>query len=92
MSESGAPFYGYLCKEAGCSVSYVRNEKSMEYLSYVISSFTLNGNAADAVMMMKKTGAMTAASVVDPANALMATAAAVAAGALIYIYRHRRIR
>ena len=91
MSESGAPFYGYLCKEAGCSVSCIRDEKSMEYLSYVISSFTMSGNAADAVMM-KQTAAMAAASVVDPVNALIAAASAVAAGALIYIYRHRRIR
>lgn len=64
----------------------------MEYLSYILNPLALSGNAADAVMMMKKTGAMTATSVVEPANALMATAAAVAAGALIYIYRHRRIR
>ena len=51
----------------------------------------MSGNAADAVMM-KQTAAMAAASVVDPVNALIAAAAAVAAGALIYIYRHRRIR
>ena len=63
----------------------------MQYLSYIVNPFTLNmvsGNAADAATLIKR-AARTAA--VDPVNALIAALAALAAGAGIYIYRHRRI-
>ena len=63
----------------------------MEYLSYIIDPLALNiagGNAAGAVRHAVSS-AVTAASV-DTGNALIAAAAALAAGAVIFIYRNRR--
>ena len=65
----------------------------MQYLSYIINPFTLNmvsGNAADAAALIKRAAMSAGISAVDPVNALIATLAALAAGAGIYIYRHRR--
>lgn len=63
----------------------------MQYLSYIVNSFTLNmvsGNAADAAALIKRAAMSAGTGAVDPVNALIA---ALAAGAGIYIYRHRRI-
>lgn len=63
----------------------------MQYLSYIVNPFTLNmvsGNAADAAALIKRAAMSAGTAAVDPVNALIA---ALAAGAGIYIYRHRRI-
>ena len=65
----------------------------MQYLSYIINPFTLNmvsGNASDAAALINRAAMSAGISAVDPVNALIATLAALAAGAGIYIYRHRR--
>lgn len=66
----------------------------MQYLSYIVNPFTLNmvsGNAADAAALIKRAGMSAGTSAVDPVSALIAALAALAVGAGIYIYRHRRI-
>ena len=66
----------------------------MEYLSYIVNLFTLNmvsGNTADAATLIKRAAMSAGTAAVDPVNALIAAAAALAVGAGIYIYRHRRI-
>lgn len=51
----------------------------------------VSGNAADAAALIKRAAMSAGTSAVDPINALIAALAALAAGAGIYIYRHRRI-
>ena len=66
----------------------------MQYLNYIVNPFTLNmvsGNAADAAALIKRAAMSAGTSAVDPVNALIAAAVALAVGAGIYIYRHRRI-
>lgn len=66
----------------------------MQYLSYIVNPFTWNmvsGNAADAAALIKRAAMSAGTSAVDPVNALIAAVAALAAGAVIYVYRHRRI-
>ena len=66
----------------------------MQYLSYIVNPFTLNmvsGNAADAAALIKRAAMSAGTSAVDPVNALIAAAVALAVGAGIYIYRQRRI-
>lgn len=67
----------------------------MQYLSYIVNPFTLNmvsGNAADAAALIKRAAMSAGTSAVDPVNAVIASAVALAAGAAIYLYRHRRIK
>ena len=67
----------------------------MQYLSYIVNPFTLNmvsGNAAEAAALIKRAAMSAGTSAVDPVNAVIASAVALAAGAAIYLYRHRRIR
>ena len=67
----------------------------MQYLSYIVNPFTLNmvsGNAADAATLIKRAAMSAGTAAVDPVNALIAALAALAVGAVIYIYRHRRIK
>lgn len=66
----------------------------MQYLSYIVNPFTLNmvsGNTADAAALIKRAAMSAGTAGVDPVNALIAAIAAIAVGAGIYIYRHRRI-
>lgn len=66
----------------------------MGYLSYIANSFlnTMGGKAADAGVMIKQAAVSDGIKTVDPVNALIAVAAALAAGVVIYIYRrHRRL-
>lgn len=51
----------------------------------------VSGNAADAATLIKRAAMSAGTAAVDPVNALIAALAALAAGAGIYIYRHRRI-
>ena len=51
----------------------------------------VSGNAADAAALIKRAAMSAGTSAVDPVNALIAALAALAVGAGIYIYRHRRI-
>ena len=67
----------------------------MQYLSYIVNPFTLNMvsvNAADAAALIKRAAMSAGTSAVDPVNAVIASAVALAAGAAIYLYRHRRIK
>lgn len=67
----------------------------MGNLSYLVSVFDLNTagkNIADAAVMIKQIAATAGIAVVDQANALIAAVIALAAGSVIYIYRHRRIK
>lgn len=52
----------------------------------------VSGNAADAAALIKRAAMSAGTSAVDPVNALIAALAALAVGAVIYIYRHRRIK
>ena len=52
----------------------------------------VSGNAADAAALIKRAAMSAGTSAVDPVNAVIAPAVALAAGAAIYLYRHRRIR
>ena len=66
----------------------------MQYLSYIVNPFTLNmvsGNAAEAAALINRAAMSAGTAAVDPVNALIAAVAALAAGAVIYVYRHRRI-
>lgn len=51
----------------------------------------VSGHAADAAALIKRAGMSAGTSAVDPVSALIAALAALAVGAGIYIYRHRRI-
>lgn len=65
----------------------------MGYLSYLGNMFDLNTvgrNAADVAAMIEQAAVSAGNTVVDPANALIAAAAALAVGTVIYIYRHGR--
>ncbi len=67
----------------------------MGNLSYLVSVFDLNTigkNITDTAVMIKQTAATAGIAVVDQANALIAAVIALSAGAVIYIYRHRRIK
>ena len=67
----------------------------MEYLNYIVNLFGMSlvsGNAADTAEVISQDAAPAAALAIDPVNAVIASAVALAAGAAIYLYRHRRIR
>ena len=94
MTRSGAPLHGSWSAGFSAGKLFEEREESMQYLSYIVNPFTLNmvsGNAADAAALIKRAAMSAGTSAVDPVNALIAAAVALAVGAGIYIYRHRRI-
>ena len=66
----------------------------MEYFNYIVnlhSMYFMNGSLADTAAVVRQDAVSDAAAVVNPENALVAAVIALAAGAVIYLYRHRRI-
>ena len=62
----------------------------MKYFDYTINSLVESGTAERVAMVLKGNAETAIASgTVDPTHAMIAAAAALAVGALIYIYRHR---
>lgn len=93
MRKSGAPLHGKINCGVTCNESYTRDRNNnMEYLNYIIHSFQSGGNVAEAVMAVKTNVAALSVGTVNTDHALIAAAAAIAAGVAIYIYRHRRVR
>ena len=67
----------------------------MEYFNYIVnlhSMYLMNGSLADPPAVLRQDAVSDAAAVVNPENALVAAVIALAAGAVIYLYRHRRIK
>lgn len=62
----------------------------MKFFDYIINPLVGSGAAERAAMDLKGNAETAIASgTVDPTHAMIAAAAALAVGALIYIYRHR---
>ena len=67
----------------------------MEYLNYIVNLFGMSlvsGNAADTAEVISQDAASDPAAAVNPEHAMVAAVIALAAGAVIYSYRHRRIK
>ena len=64
----------------------------MKYMAIMMQSGLLSNVKTGLQWLTADQAAGTAAATVDPVNALIAAAAALAAGVLIYIKRHREFR
>ena len=61
----------------------------MRYISYIIGTIILSADVVKDTVFTKENTEAALGGTVDPVNALLAAAAALSAGMLIYIYRHR---
>ena len=67
---------------------------SMEYFNHIVnlhSMYFVSGSLADTAAVIRQAAASDAAAV-NPEHAMAAAVIALAAGAVIYLYRHRRIK
>lgn len=66
----------------------------MEYFNHIVnlhSMYFVSGSLADTAAVIRQAAASDAAAV-NPEHAMAAAVIALAAGAVIYLYRHRRIK
>lgn len=68
---------------------------SMEYFNHIVnlhSMYFVSGSLSDTAAVIRQAAAPDPAAAVNPEHAMAAAVIALAAGAVIYLYRHRRIK